>query len=67
MESSEKVKQAKDDKTIEILTRYYTEVKELLIKYRPVLDSLAYELKKKKILFQNEIEDIYNSQCKNMI
>ena len=57
-ETSEKVKQSKDDKINELMTKYYHEVKELLIKNRSKLDRLAHELNNKKILFQDEIEAI---------
>jgi cell division protease FtsH len=66
-ETSEKVKQSKDDKTIKLLTDYYNETKELLIKNRPTLDLLAKQLKNKKILFQSEIEEIYNNSKKMLI
>ena len=61
-ETSQKVKQSKDDKTNELINNYYHEVKELLIKNRQMLDALAKELQDKKILFQNEIEYI----CRNV-
>ena len=57
-ETSEKVKQSKDDNINKLITNYYNEVKEMLIKNRPTLDKLAKALKKKKILFQDEIEEI---------
>lgn len=58
-ETSEKVKEKKDSKTNEIIDNYYKEVKELLIKNRPILDELAQTLDKKKILFHDEIEAIF--------
>lgn len=61
VETSEKVKQSKDDEVNKLMTNYYNEVKELLIKNRHILDALATELNKKKILFKDEIQDI----CKN--
>lgn len=57
-ETSEKVKQSKDDKANELITNYYVEVKGLLIKNRKTLDILAKELCRKKILFKEEIQDI---------
>ena len=63
-ELSEKVKTKKSDKIIELMNRYYQEVKELLIKNREKLDILAKELNKRKILFQNDIEDIFNNPDK---
>lgn len=65
-ETSEKVKQNKDDKTNELITKYYDEVKKLLIKYRPVLDALAKKLKEKKILFQAEIYNIIQEEKRIM-
>lgn len=59
-ETSEKVKQNKDDEVNKMISDYYEEVKELLFKNRHILDALAHELEKKKILFQEEIEDICN-------
>lgn len=63
-EVSEKVKTNKGDKMIELMDKYYQEVKELLINNREKLDILANQLNKRKILFQNEIEDIYNNPDK---
>ena len=63
-EVSEKVKTNKGDKMIELMDKYYQEVKELLINNREKLDILANQLNKRKILFQNEIEDIYNNPYK---
>ena len=59
-EVSEKVKELKDNKANKIITEYYNEVKELLITNKCILDVLANRLKKKKILFQDEIQKICN-------
>ena len=63
-EQSEKVKQSKDDKINDLMVKYYGIAKELLFKNRDKLDALAYQLNKKKILFQDEIEDIFNNPKK---
>ena len=63
-EVSEKVKQSKDDATNKLLNDYYIEVKSVLIQNRIKLDDLANELAKKKIMFQEEIEDICNKNNK---
>ena len=60
-ETSEKIKQNKDERTNELISNYYKEVKNILIKNRKTLDSLAEELKNKKILFQNDIIEILNN------
>lgn len=56
--TSEKVIQSKDNKVNEIITKYYNEVKELLIANREKLDKLAHTLNERKILFQDEIKEI---------
>ena len=56
--TSEKVIQSKDNKVNEIITKYYNEVKELLIANREKLDKLAHTLNERKILFQDEIREI---------
>ena len=61
IEQSERVKESKDNKVNELITKYYNKSRELLIKNRDKLDRLAITLKDKKILFQDEIEDIINS------
>ena len=61
MEQSEKVKESKDNEVNMLITKYYNRACELLIKNRDKLNRLALELKDKKILFQDEIEDIINS------
>lgn len=64
VETSEKVKQSKDDEVNKLMTNYYNEVKGLLIQNRHILDTLATELNKKKILFKDEIESICKNQDK---
>jgi cell division protease FtsH len=61
-ETSEKVKQNKDDKTNKLITDFYNEVKELLLLNKPLLDKLAHILKEKKILFQDEIQEILTTK-----
>ena len=61
IEQSERVKESKDNKVNELITKYYNKSRELLINNRDKLDRLAITLKDKKILFQDEIEDIINS------
>ena len=61
MEQSEKVKESKDTQINELITKYYNKARELLIKNRDILNKLAITLKDKKILFQDEIEDIINN------
>ena len=63
-ETSEKVKESKDNKTNKLVLDYYTEVKELLLKNRYTLDVLANILKEKKILFHDEIEEIFKNSNK---
>ena len=63
-EVSEKVKQLKDERMAEILNNYYKEVIKMLLDNREKLDVLAKQINKKKILFQDEIEDIYNNPLK---
>ena len=63
-EVSEKVKTSKTDNVNKLMQTYYNEVKELLIENKHRLDILAYELKKRKILFKEEIEDICNNISK---
>jgi cell division protease FtsH len=57
-ETSEKAKQNKDENLNRLISGYYHEVKELLIKNREKLDCLANELYTKKILFQDEIQAV---------
>ena len=57
-ETSEKTKQNKDERASELIASYYHEVKELLIQNRQTLDFLAKKLCEKKILFQDEIQEI---------
>ncbi len=59
-DSSNKVKESRDDNVNKLISLYYQEVKDLLIKNREKLDNLAIVLKEKKILFQDEIENIIN-------
>lgn len=61
IEQSEKVRESKDNEINMLITKYYNKSRELLIKNRDKLDRLAITLKDKKILFQDEIEDIINS------
>ena len=61
MEQSERVKESKDNEVNMLIAKYYNKSRELLIKNRDKLNRLALELKNKKILFQDEIEDIINS------
>ena len=63
-EVSERVKTSKTDNVNKLIQTYYTEVKELLIENKHKLNVLAYELKKRKILFKDEIEDICNNISK---
>ena len=60
-EQSEKVKESKDNEVNMLIAKYYNKSRELLIKNIDKLNRLALELKNKKILFQDEIEDIINS------
>ena len=57
-ETSESTKNAKDSKVKVLLSKYYQEVKELLIEHRTELDSIAHSLNDKKILFHDEIKII---------
>lgn len=55
---SEKALQNRDEATNKILSEYYSEVKTMIKCNRPLLDALAQELNKRKILFESEIEEI---------
>ena len=57
-ETAEKTKNSKANNINKIMSQYYNEVKAMLLENRHILDTLANELKKKKILFKDEIEDI---------
>lgn len=57
-QQSEKVKQSKDDNITKLMNAYYNKAKEILIKNKNKLDILAHTLKNKKILFQDEIQNI---------
>jgi len=63
-EAAEETKKSKADNVNIIISEYYNEVKEMLCENRHILDRLANELKKKKILFKEEIEDICNNTYK---
>ena len=58
---SEKVKNNRDDKVNELMSKYYNRARELLLLNMDKLDALANQLKNNKILFQDEIEDIFNN------
>lgn len=60
-ETSESTKNAKDSKIKVLLSKYYQEVKELLIKHRIELDNIAHSLNNKKILFHDELSNIVNN------
>ena len=60
-EQSEIVKQTKDENINNIIQRYYNQAKEILIKNNTKLDKLANILHTKKILFQDEIQNIINN------
>ncbi len=60
-EQSEKVKQTKDENINKLIQKYYNQAKEILIQNRNKLDNLAYNLKTKKILFLDEIQNIINN------
>lgn len=57
-ETSEKIKQTKDEKANELIANCYQEVKKLLIEKRSILDILAKKLYNKNILFKDEISEI---------
>ena len=60
-ESSNDTLYNKDKESNELINRCYNEVKSMLIANRFTLDALAYELNKRKILFDTEIETIINN------
>lgn len=60
-EQSEKVKQTKDDHINQMIEECYHKAKNILIENKNRLDVLAKQLNQKKILFQEEIEDIYHN------
>lgn len=57
---SERVKENKETSVNKLIKDYYSEVKNLLIKNRNILDELASKLNNQKILFQDEIRSIIN-------
>ena len=57
-ETSEIVKESKGKNTAKLLNDYYNEVKMIIVNNRKILDKLARVLNDKKILFQDEIENI---------
>ncbi len=66
-EQSEKVKQAKDEHINHIIQEYYNKAKEILIRNKDSLDQLAHQLKTKKILFYEEIQEILQDIRKDNI
>ena len=60
-EQSEKVKQSKDENINRTIQKYYIKAKEILIQNKDSLDKLAHTLVNKKILFQEEIQNIINN------
>ena len=59
--TSEKVKENKLENINKSVEKYYIKAKEILIENKSKLDKLAIELKNKKILFQEEIQNIINN------
>jgi len=59
--TSEKVKENKLENINKSVEKYYIKAKEILIENKSKLDNLAIELKAKKILFQEEIQNIINN------
>lgn len=57
-ETSEKVKEHKDEMVNKLIDKFYVEVKEMLFRNKDKLDKLSNVLAEKKILFQDEIEKI---------
>ena len=55
----------KDKRVREMIDKYYNEVKLMIVEHRSLLDNLANELRKKKVLFQDEIEKIIKAGLKN--
>ena len=60
-EQSEMVKESKDNNINKMISKYYDKALELLLSNRDKLEILANVLNKKKILFQDEIENIINN------
>ena len=63
-ETPEKVKESKANNTMKLLSEYYNDVKTMIINNRNILDKLADTLNNKKILFQDEIENIIKGVIK---
>lgn len=63
-ETSNYVKENKDKEIQKLITEYYNDVKILLTENRNLLDILAHELCKRKILFHDDIQDILNNPKK---
>lgn len=60
--SSNATKQNRDEGISMLLTKYYGEVKALLLSNKELLDAIAITLDKNKIMFEKEIEDIFNKK-----
>jgi len=59
--SGEETLSNKDKESSELISNYYKEVKAMLISNRFTLDALAYELNKRKIIYDTDIEVIINN------
>lgn len=59
--TSEKVKEKKSENINKTIEKYYIKAKEILIENKSKLDLLANTLNNKKILFQEEIQNIINN------
>ena len=64
-DTSDDVQNSFDKRVREMVEKYYMEVKLMLVEHRSLLDKLANELRKKKVLFQDEIEKIIKAGLKN--
>ena len=57
-DTSKDVQNIFDKRVREMVEKYYNEVKLMIVGHRRLLDNLANELRKKKVLFQDEIGKI---------
>lgn len=60
-QNSEKTLQNRSDEISKLLNNYYNQTKEILIEHREHLDRIAEQLNTKVILFQDEIEELFQT------
>ena len=65
-DSSEKVKCSRDNNINQLIAKYYHQAKEIIIANQDKLDTLAHLLCDKKIVFQDEIQNIMKTGKENV-